>query len=63
MKTWGMTGIKSDLEAQLVMYADRVRHLGEIIQIYLEFEQVTLISERVPKLGIRVAFSLIVLRI
>ena len=57
LKTWGKTGTREDLEAQLFAYADTIKHLSWVLQIYLSLDQVSLISECIPRLGVEVVID------
>lgn len=57
LKTWAKTCTRSELEAQLFLYADRIRHLDWVLQIYLGLDQVALISRCVPNLGVGVVID------
>lgn len=60
LKTWGKVESKKDLEAQLFTHANRIRHLNWVLQIYLSLNQIALIHDYIPNLGINVVIDHVV---
>lgn len=57
LKTWGKKVPQQELEAQLFLYADRIRRLGWALQMYLSLDQVALIYDCVPTLGVPIVID------
>ncbi|OQV03026.1 hypothetical protein CLAIMM_08126 [Cladophialophora immunda] len=43
---------KETLAAKLLQYADKIRHLGWVIQVYLALNQIPLVADVIPELNI-----------
>lgn len=57
LKTKGETPNRQALIARLQDYSARIRSRGWILQLYVSLEQVALISDTIPELGVRVVLD------
>lgn len=56
-KTWGKSMTKTQLSERLKRYAEKIRHLGWVIQVYITLDQVPLIRDVVRRLGVPVVLD------
>ncbi|KAK5090405.1 hypothetical protein LTR05_000577 [Lithohypha guttulata] len=57
LKTFGRTCDKEILEVELLLCADRIRKFGWCIQLYIGLEQVALLHDVLPNLGVQVVID------